>query len=69
MVTDGIFKASAIPSGGVLMPSLPGLNTIVIGQDLMTGFIGPGNGTYIFSVSESLTMRINVPESLCLLSV
>jgi uncharacterized linocin/CFP29 family protein len=67
VITDGIVKASTIPSGGVLLDTGAAFASIVLGQDLMTGFVGPAGGRYEFIVSESVTLRLTQPESVCVL--
>lgn len=69
MVSHGIYKASSLGSGGVLLASGPQYASLVIGQDIMAGFIGPEGGGYSFTVSESIFLKINVPESICVLTV
>jgi len=67
IVTDGIIKTSAIKSGGILVCSCCPFATIVLGQDLMTGFAGPAGPEYQFIVSESLAVNILEPKALCIL--
>ena len=67
IVTDGIVKAQVIASGGILLCTSGPFASIVLGQDLMTGFVGPANGDYQFLVSETLTFWLKQPESLCVL--
>ncbi len=66
-VTDGIVKAPAISSGAVLLASGRQFASIVLGQDLMTGFVGPSGGEYEFVISESLTLRLVEPSAVCVL--
>lgn len=67
IVTDGIIKAPALHSGGVLTASGKKYASIVLGQDLMAGFEGPSQRDYIFTVSETVALRLIVPESVCIL--
>lgn len=67
LVTDGIFKSGNLPVGGVLTVRNRQFASIMLGQDLTTGFIGPVDGGYEFSISESFTMRIAMPEAFCIL--
>ncbi len=67
LITDGIIKAAAIKNGGVLLSSNKEFVSIVIGQDLSAGFEGPTERDYTFTLSESLALRIDVPQSICLL--
>jgi uncharacterized linocin/CFP29 family protein len=67
MATEGIFKAPILQDGGVLLASGKPFASIVLGQDMMIGFIGPSGGELEFSISESLALRIRQPESICVL--
>jgi uncharacterized linocin/CFP29 family protein len=67
MVTGGVFKAPILESGGVLLASGRQFASIVLGQDMTIGFIGPAGGEIEFSISESLALRIRQPQVLCVL--
>jgi uncharacterized linocin/CFP29 family protein len=67
MVTSGIVKSPAIASGGVLMAYGKEFASIVLGQDIMTGFIGPESTGFRFVISESVFLRIVFPEAICVL--
>jgi uncharacterized linocin/CFP29 family protein len=67
MITDGITKASLIPSGGVLLCGCGQCTSIVLGQDLSTSYIGPSGNTYEFVVSESIAVCLSQPEAICVL--
>ncbi len=67
MVTEGIVKAPALESGGVLMASGRQYASLVLGQDLTIGFIGPAGDQVEFFISESLALRVRVPEAVCVL--
>ncbi len=67
IVTDGIVKAPSIDSGGVLLAAGRPFASIVLGQDLMTAFLGPGEDGFEFLVSESLTLRLPAPEAVVVL--
>ena len=67
IVTAGIFKAAVLNEGGVLLASGEQFASIVIGQDLTVGFIGPSDGDLEFSISESLAVRIRQPKAICTL--
>jgi uncharacterized linocin/CFP29 family protein len=67
VVTEGIVKAPALSAGGVLLASGKQYATILLGQDLMAGFVGPANGAYEFIISESLALRLLVPQAVCVL--
>lgn len=67
MVTDGVFKAPILQSGGVLLASGRQFASIVLGQDMTIGFIGPAGEEIEFSISESLALRIRQPQAICAL--
>lgn len=67
LITDGIIKTPAIPSGGVLLNSGSQFAAIVLGQDLMTGFVGPSGNEYMFTVYESAALNVLEPAALCIL--
>jgi len=67
LVTDGIFKAPGLEGGGVLLASGRQFATIVLGQDMTIGFIGPDGDKIEFSISESLVPRIRRPQAICVL--
>ncbi len=67
VATDGVIKASAIPGGGVLVDTSGPFATIVLGQDLMTSFVGPAPGQYQFTILESVALWVQVPEAICVL--
>jgi len=69
IATEGVFKAPILEDGGVLLAPGQQLASIILGQDMSVGFIGPdGEGNLEFSVSESLTLRILQPKSVCALN-
>jgi uncharacterized linocin/CFP29 family protein len=67
MATGGVFKAPILQSGGVLMASGRQYASIVLGQDLTIGFIGPAGEEIEFSMSESLALRTRQPQAICVL--
>jgi uncharacterized linocin/CFP29 family protein len=67
IVTDGIIKTSAIGSGGILISSGEQFANIVLGQDMMSSFIGPAAGEYQLMVSESIAINILEPKAVCVL--
>ncbi len=64
IVTDGVFKAPILDSGGVLMASGKQFASIVLGQDMAVGFIGPVGENLEFSISESLALLIREPRAI-----
>jgi uncharacterized linocin/CFP29 family protein len=67
MVTDGVFKTPILSSGGVLLASTAQCASIVMGQDLSIGYVGPAGAKQEFTISESLTVRIRQPQAICVL--
>lgn len=66
-MTDGVFKAPILDSGGVLLASGRQYAAIVLGQDMSAGFIGPTGENLEFSISESLALLIRQPKAICVL--
>jgi uncharacterized linocin/CFP29 family protein len=67
MVSEGVFKAPILESGAVLLASNARCASIVLGQDMNIGYIGPAGDRQEFSISESLTVRIRRPGAICVL--
>lgn len=67
LVTDGILKAPILKCGGVLLASGGQYATIVLGQDMTLGFIGPVDECLEFSISESLALLIKETKAICVL--
>lgn len=67
VVGGGVIKAPGIKKGGVLLATGRQYASIVIGQDMITGFIGPEEHELKFKVTESLAPRIRVPSAICVL--
>ncbi len=67
MLGTGVIKALALDSGGVLLALGGHCASLVLGQDMSVGFVGPAGDRLEFSVSESLTLRIRHPQAICVL--
>lgn len=67
IVSDGVFKAPVLKSGGVLLASGKRYASIVLGQDMTIGFIGPIGDSLEFSITESLALVVREPASICVL--
>lgn len=67
IATDGVVKAPGIAAGGVLLATGRQFAGIVLGQDIMVGFVGPVGRDYEFTVSESLALRILEAGAVCVL--
>ncbi len=68
IATEGVFKAPVLGSGGVIMASGREYASIVLGQDMAVGFVGPIQEKLEFSITESLALIIRQPESICSLT-
>ncbi len=66
-MTEGVSKALVMESGGILLASGRQYASIVLGQDMTVGFIGPVGERLGFSISESLTPFVRQPKAVCLL--
>ncbi len=66
-VTEGVVKAPVLEGGGVLLAYGRQYATIVLGQDMTVGFVGPDGERLEFTVSESLTPYVRLPGAICLL--
>jgi uncharacterized linocin/CFP29 family protein len=67
LVTDGIVKAPILEEGGVLVAAARPYASIVLGQDMTIGFIGPAEDQMEFFISESLALRLLRPQAVCVL--
>jgi uncharacterized linocin/CFP29 family protein len=67
IVGEGVFKAPALESGGVLLAAKVHCASIVLGQDMSIGYIGPAGDRQEFTISESLAVRIQQPRAICAL--
>lgn len=62
-----VYKAPILKNSGVLICDSALYASLILGQDLSIGFIGPKDHTLEFSVSESLALLIREPRSVCVL--
>jgi uncharacterized linocin/CFP29 family protein len=67
IVSGKIIKAPGIKSGGVVLAEGKQFASIVIGQDMSVGYIGPQESEFEFKIVESIAPRIRVPSSICVL--
>jgi uncharacterized linocin/CFP29 family protein len=67
MMVKKIYKAPILKNSGVLICDSPMYASLIIGQDLSVGFIGPKEQALEFSVSESLALLVREPKSICVL--
>lgn len=63
-IVRSIVKLPALREGGVLMAEGRQYASIVLGQDLTLGFIGPTRDTLEFSISESLALLVREPRAI-----
>lgn len=68
LVTGGVIKADALNNGGVLIATGKQFLSIVLGQDLMTAFIGPDCGEFCFCIMESAVLKVSLPQAVCVIS-
>jgi uncharacterized linocin/CFP29 family protein len=57
----GVYKAAI--EGGVLVD--PRVGKLIIGQDLMAGYIGQDGVHYQLYVTESVVLRLDEPRAMC----
>jgi uncharacterized linocin/CFP29 family protein len=67
MVTEGVHKAPILESGGVLLATKVRCASIVLGQDMNVGYVGPAGSQQELTISESLAVRIRQPGAICIL--
>jgi uncharacterized linocin/CFP29 family protein len=67
IVSAGVYKAPSLKSGGVLIASGKMYASIVLGQDMTIGYIGPVGDSLEFSITESLALLIKEPGAICVL--
>jgi uncharacterized linocin/CFP29 family protein len=67
VATEGVFKAPILEDGGVVLVPSRLFASIILGQDLQVGFIGPVEDKLELSISESLTLCILEPGAICAL--
>lgn len=67
MAAAGVFKAPSLEDGGVLLASGKQYASIVLGQDMTIGFVGPRSERLEFSITETVTPYIREPKAICVL--
>lgn len=68
LITGGIVKAGVLDGQALVVAVGRQFSSIVIGQDLAAGLVGPDGAGYEFFLLETLTLRVSQPKSLCVLS-
>jgi uncharacterized linocin/CFP29 family protein len=64
LCTAGIYKAAI--EGGVLVDTRVGV--LILGQDLSAGYSSQDGVHYHLYLSESIVLRIDEPEAICVIS-
>jgi uncharacterized linocin/CFP29 family protein len=67
MAAAGVFKAPALESGGVLLATGRQYASIILGQDMSIGFVGPQSERLEFSITETIGPYVRVPKAICIL--
>ncbi len=67
LITGGIVKVPTLKDGGVLLAVGRQFASIVLGQDMHVGFIGPDEEGLEFFISESVALYLKAPASVCVL--
>lgn len=67
IVGSKAIKAPGIKTGGVLMATGKQFASIVMGQDMTIGFVGPESNKLEFTITESIVPNIRVPQAVCVL--
>lgn len=66
LLTDGVFQSPVLKGEDVLVIATGQENMdLVIGQDLITAYLGPDGMDHSFRVFETLVLRIKRPGSIC----
>ncbi len=64
IVGDGVVKAPFLKKGGVILDSNRNYVSLVVGQDMTVGFIGPEEENLVFNISESMVPLIREPQAI-----
>ncbi len=67
IATGGVFKVPVLEGVGIVISAGRHNASIVLGQDMSIGFIGPAEDRLEFSLSESLAPYIRHPKAICVL--
>jgi len=62
-----VHKAPTLKNSGVLVQESDVHASLIVGQDMSIGFIGPVGEKLEFSISESIALLLNTPSSVCVL--
>jgi uncharacterized linocin/CFP29 family protein len=62
----GVFQCNAVPAArGVVVSVLPHQLDLVVGLDMVTGYMGPEKMNHHLRVMESVALRIRKPSAIC----
>lgn len=67
LVTGGIIRTPTISQGGVLVAVGRQFMSLVLGQDLITAYVGPTCGEFEFCLLESLVLKVALPQAICVI--
>ena len=67
IITKKIVKIPTLSSGGLILSYGQQFTSVILGQDLMTGYLGPTGLSYSFTILESLALRLLQPSAVCIL--
>jgi uncharacterized linocin/CFP29 family protein len=66
LMTDGIYQSPVLKANeGVVVATSPENLDLVIGQDLITAYLGIDNMDHPFRIFETVLLRIRRPEAIC----
>jgi uncharacterized linocin/CFP29 family protein len=70
LMTDGVYQSPALKANeAVVVATSPANLDLVIGQDLITVYLGVDEMDHPFRVFETLLLRIKRPAAICTFSV
>jgi uncharacterized linocin/CFP29 family protein len=70
LMTDGVYQSPVLKANeGVVVATGPENLDLVIGQDLITAYLGVDGMDHPFRVFETVLLRIKRPEAICTFSV
>ncbi|AEH51510.1 family 1 encapsulin nanocompartment shell protein [Pseudothermotoga thermarum] len=62
-----VVKAPALKNEAIVFSDSSAYASLIIGQDMSIGFIGPKDEQLEFSISESIALLVNVPSAFCVM--
>ena len=68
LVQAGIFQSTTVPKDQAMVVSPQPWNfDLVLGQDVVTAYMGNGGMDHLFRVFEALVLRVKRPGAICVL--